>query len=266
MTAPPLQRFTLLSFLIHILFFGLAVLAMDRASRFRMPQSYVVNLVGIESLSVPGSAKVLERAQVSEKKPAAGPQVSEKKPAAAPSAPQHKETHETKKRQVLERMNSDRMSLEKSRKTEEKYLSERIAAIGAKKEIERIVKLRNIISLKGSGEGSAEQSAQVKGQEKSQVSEGGAAGGERSGSAMNAYFALITRQIRQHWVYPDPGGKNLEAIISIRIFKNGSVQVQGIEKGSGNSIFDRSALRAIEKASPLTPPPYEIDMGVRFYP
>jgi colicin import membrane protein len=265
MTAPPLQRFTLLSFFVHILLFGLAVLAMDRTSRFRMPQSYVVDLVGIESVSVPGPAKVLERAQVSEKKPPAGATVSEKKPPVAPSTPQRKETHEIKKRQVSER-NSDRMSLDKSGKKEEKYLSERIAAIGARKEIERIVKLRNIISLKGSGEGSAEQGTSVRGEGKAQVSEDAAAGGERSGSAMNAYFALITRQIRQHWVYPETGGKNLEAIISIRIFKNGSVQVQGIEKGSGNSIFDRSALRAIEKASPLTPPPYEIDMGVRFYP
>jgi len=39
-----------------------------------------------------------------------------------------------------------------------------------------------------------------------------------------------------------------------------------IEKPSGNVLFDRSALRAIAKASPVTPPPYEMEIGVRFYP
>jgi colicin import membrane protein len=263
MTDPPLHRFTLLSFFIHIVFFGLAVLAVDRTSRFRIPSSYVVDLVGMESVSVPGPAKVLVPgpAKVLERAP-----VSEKKPPGAPSPPQRKETRDIKKRQDSDRMNSDRMGLDKSDKKEEKYLSDRIAAIGAKKEIERIVKLRNIISLKGSGEGKAQVGTSARGEGKAQVSEDASARGERSDSAMNAYYALITKEIRQHWVYPDTGGKNLEAIISIRIFKNGSVQVQGIEKGSGNPLFDRSVLRAIEKSSPLTPPPYEMDMGVRFYP
>ena len=68
------------------------------------------------------------------------------------------------------------------------------------------------------------------------------------------------------WVFPDTGKKDLEAIISIRILKDGTIISQRIEKSSGNPLFDRSAIKALAKASPLSPPPYEMDIGVRFYP
>jgi TonB family protein len=55
-------------------------------------------------------------------------------------------------------------------------------------------------------------------------------------------------------------------VVSIRILKNGTLQVLNIERSSGIPLFDRSALRAITKASPVTPPPQEMEIGVRFYP
>jgi colicin import membrane protein len=48
--------------------------------------------------------------------------------------------------------------------------------------------------------------------------------------------------------------------------RDGTIKVQGIEKSSGNALFDRSAQRAIAKATPVTPPPYEMEIGIRFYP
>ena len=60
--------------------------------------------------------------------------------------------------------------------------------------------------------------------------------------------------------------EGLEAIISVKILKDGTVIVQRVEKSSGNTLFDRSAIRALAKASPLPPPPYEMEIGVRFYP
>ena len=80
------------------------------------------------------------------------------------------------------------------------------------------------------------------------------------------YYARITKEIWQQWIFPETGDKNLEAIISIRIMRDGTVQVSRVEKSSGNSLFDKSALRAISKASPVTPPPHEMEIGVRFYP
>ncbi len=60
--------------------------------------------------------------------------------------------------------------------------------------------------------------------------------------------------------------KDIETIVGIKILRDGTVIVQKIEKSSGNPRFDRSAIKALAKASPLPPPPYEIEIGVRFYP
>jgi len=39
-----------------------------------------------------------------------------------------------------------------------------------------------------------------------------------------------------------------------------------VEKSSGDLFFDRSALKAVTKASPVSPPPYEMEIGIRFFP
>ena len=61
-------------------------------------------------------------------------------------------------------------------------------------------------------------------------------------------------------------GKNLEAVISVTIMSNGTVKINSVEKSSGNVLFDRSVLRAINKASPVSPPPHEMEIGLRFTP
>ena len=231
-----LHRFTLFSLIIHIVFLGFAMLALKRTSHFLMPSPYVVDLVGTESVSVHGPAKVAVPgpAKVLEKAP-----FPEKKPSESSLPPQRKEPQEIKRTQDLDKRN-------------EQHFAEVIAAIEAKKKIERIARLREVITLRGSAEG------------KAQASQGPSA--KREGSVMDAYYVQITKEIWQHWVFPDTGVKNIETVVSMRIFKDGSVQVQGIEKSSGNPLFDRSALKAVVKASPLTPPPYEMEIGVRFYP
>ncbi len=82
------------------------------------------------------------------------------------------------------------------------------------------------------------------------------------------YGRLVGEEIRRQWQFPTDllKDKTIEAIVSIRVLKNGFVQILRIEKSSGNPLFDRSALRAITKASPVTSPPHEMEIGVRFYP
>jgi TonB family protein len=50
------------------------------------------------------------------------------------------------------------------------------------------------------------------------------------------------------------------------IGKDGTLSGVKIEKASGDRFFDRSALNAVTKASPVSPPPYEMEIGIRFYP
>jgi colicin import membrane protein len=86
-----------------------------------------------------------------------------------------------------------------------------------------------------------------------------------------AYYNTIWEIIRDAWVIPEgvhvqPG---LETIVGIRIAKDGRVLQINIESASGNEPFDQSAIRAIEKSSPLPPLPGEeetMEVGIRFTP
>jgi len=141
----------------------------------------------------------------------------------------------------------------------EQYASDRIAAIKAKRKIKNIVRLRNIISLKGSSE-SYEAVTEV-------IPSSENAGKEDTEqNILNSYSARIGAEIHQYWVIPKIEFKGLEAKISITILKDGTVRLNNIEKSSGNLLFDRSVLKAISKASPVSPPPYEMEIGLRFTP
>ncbi len=142
-----------------------------------------------------------------------------------------------------------------NKKDEQKRLDDRISELTSKKKIEQIVKLRSVISVKAGGTKFAATPSK----------EEGATGGSK-GSLFESYYAKITEEIRQEWVYPDMGKKQLEAVVSVLIRKDGTITAQRMEKSSGDLLFDRSALKAVTKASPVSPPPYEMEIGIRFYP
>jgi len=115
------------------------------------------------------------------------------------------------------------------------------------------------------------------------ISSGGAVEAEGSSSGASTdvmtikhkiYYNLIWKRIRSVWVLSDAalsGQKNLEAIIAIRIARNGQIVDIQFEKKSGNPAFDESTLRAIQKSNPLPPLPPgfegdQFDVGVRFTP
>ncbi len=238
MNVPSLQRLAVLSFVFHVTFFGAALLLLKQSARFAMPSPYVVSLVesdvkseepagtqAVSQTSVPEPPKVIPKKEVS------------KKEAVSPSP------KEPKKLTLKER----------------RRLQESIAVLKAKKNIERIVKLRNelrkdIIPLKGNASGG--KTGTLRG-----------TAGNNIGPAVSDYYTKVRRRIWDRWGLPqDLKEKNLEAVVSIRIMKDGSVEINGIEKSSGNSLFDRSVLLAIREANPLPPPPYEMEIGVRFNP
>jgi len=56
---------------------------------------------------------------------------------------------------------------------------------------------------------------------------------------------------------------SLKTVISLYVSSNGKVMKRAIEHGSGNELFDRAVLRAIDMSSPLPPPPPEIRDSVQ---
>lgn len=234
MNTPPLiYRSFAFSALVHILLFVIAVIVIKQADIHKKAEPYIVSLV--EDFKVTGSAPV----KGSDKSPNATEAV--KKQTVTPS-------------KVISNEKSGQSAMQ-----QENIVKERIEALQAKKKIEKIVALRKVINV--DGQRNTTGGGTLKSQNKAALS--GTAGPSTPGSD---YYSMIIKRIRQEWVFPESLDRNLEAIISIKIAKDGSIKIERIEKSSGNQLFDRYALRAINKASPLPPPPQEMEVGVRFYP
>lgn len=116
--------------------------------------------------------------------------------------------------------------------------------------------------------------------------QGGAPGviGTRDGTGGNeapemvVYTSIVIDRIMEAWFLP-PGLKQeainqgLLTIIDIKINRDGGVTFQGIERSSGNSLYDDFALAAIKKIQADSFPPLPevfrspfLDLGIRFHP
>lgn len=134
----------------------------------------------------------------------------------------------------------------------------------------------------GSDSGETRQETQqAAGSNKGQDREG-KGGAERGGSSQSSeeyglarklYYSEVWKSIQSQWAVPVEllNRDDLEAIVIIKIRRDGTIMDMRFEKKSGNDIFDTSVLRAIQKANPLPPfpktysPPYE-EIGIRFRP
>ena len=102
---------------------------------------------------------------------------------------------------------------------------------------------------------------------------GGSQASEEYGLARKLYYSEVWRAIQSQWAVPSEliNRDDLEAILIIKVRRDGTIMDVRFEKKSGNEIFDSSVLRAVQKANPLPPfpktysPPYE-EIGVRFRP
>jgi colicin import membrane protein len=228
------QRSTIVSFLIHLSVFAITLVVVRQSNHFVMPSPYVVTLVNPEAFTVgqENTAQALKNKTAEE---------SRTKSKETMHAPQTLTRNDEK---LIEK----RIDALKNIRKNETLVANKITALKELEKIRRALKIGDVIEVKKEN-----QEAKI---------------GPATGATAQDYSRLVGEDIRRHWQFPTDllKDKNIEAIVSIRIQKNGSVQILGIEKSSGNPLFDRSALRAITKASPVVPPPYEIEIGVRFYP
>lgn len=70
---------------------------------------------------------------------------------------------------------------------------------------------------------------------------------------INQYKALILQQIQQNWIMPAKI-TDLSCVLQIQLAPGGVVLDVHLLKSSGNSALDRSAIAAVNKASPLPTP------------
>jgi colicin import membrane protein len=229
MRGPSIQKTIAASLLLHLALIALSVVLINYTKNVVLPSPYTVSLVN------PGETGQSGR-------PASGSQAPELRTTGSPAAEREAPVKESK-------------MIDTSSKNDQKRLDERMSELLAKKKIERIVKLRQVISVKSSGERATGEIPQ----------KGGSPGGAK-GTLFDSYYGKITDEIRGEWHYPDYMKKDLEAVVSVLIEKDGTLTGVKIEKSSGDRFFDRSALNAVAKASPVSRPPYEMEIGIRFYP
>ncbi len=98
--------------------------------------------------------------------------------------------------------------------------------------------------------------------------------GEVSVDAANfefTYYLLVLRnRVAAAWAPPAglaPGGQEVRAVVFFRVTRGGQISEIRLERGSGASFFDQSAIRAITLANPMPPLPLGYpapDLGVHF--
>jgi colicin import membrane protein len=89
---------------------------------------------------------------------------------------------------------------------------------------------------------------------------------------MRNYIDGIWDQIRRNWsIPPDAQGKGYLAIVEVALDRRGRLLRSRIEQSSGNSLYDRAAMRAVDAANakglPAMPPNAgedEFVFGLRF--
>jgi colicin import membrane protein len=234
MNGPSIRKTATLSAAIHIILFLFSFLIMRHSSRLELPSPYVVNLIGPADVQRAPSGNAAE-------KPAPSESLPERRGIAVEKEPERTKTNRE-------------MKAEEAR--EEERVADRIAELEALKKIAQIARIRRaIVSVKG-GSGTRASGAPSK----------KPVGGAQGGSSSASYTDRITAEIHQYWAIPDTLDKTLTATVAVRILKDGTVYILGMEKSSGNRIFDTLARKAIERASPVTRPPQEMELGIRFYP
>ncbi len=103
---------------------------------------------------------------------------------------------------------------------------------------------------------------------------GGAGGGMGSNLRFSRYYQAVYEKIYQSWILPEyvtekQGAR--EAIVVIKIQRDGKILGAEFEKMSGNRQLDSSVMNAIRKADPLPPLPEDfrenvLELGIRFTP
>jgi colicin import membrane protein len=88
------------------------------------------------------------------------------------------------------------------------------------------------------------------------------------------YQAEIQYQIQKNWAFSQQlGGDNtqMEAVLAIKVLRNGEIEDIWFDQKSGNTYLDESAYKALVKSNPLPPLPSDFmnpyyKIGFRFGP
>ena len=284
-----LRKMIAVSVVVHVAALGLATLwAGFYSPPSRVLSVTVVDLVGGEAFAPPPPKRARpveeptppppETAAKEEKEPQAPPPVTAAKEEKEPKAPppvtvKAKEKSKAKDAPDAGALAKSVREIREKRASEER-LREAVVAIRREKAARKAI--RQIGERVGRRvDLSSVQPAPKSSPQSPTAGLPGATGNARVPPEHLAYFRELDEKIRSNWTVPAlTEGEREKLMVRIRIVieQDGRVSQVRMEKTSGNTFFDDSVRRAINKASPLPVPPDQLrggedyyEVGFRFY-
>lgn len=280
------QKSLFLTIAVHVSFLLFGLLA-PRFLHFqqKIPEVYTVNLFSVEDLGGPAPAA----------KPVAAPQAEPTPPQAAPEPVKPTPPQKTQPAPEPPAVAKDAISL-KPIKTKEKadidkvkMLRDKLLAENTEKQAKEAAEKAKadadkkakgaVDSLKQAlmaGQQAAAGKAAVSSMAAAQSGSGtgsGAGGGVAVDENLRRYLIAVNNQIQEHWVLPDLQNwkENVEAIVVIRVRRDGVVIESSFKKKSDNVFFNQFVEKTLKLSSPLPPFPIginqsEMEIGLKFRP
>jgi colicin import membrane protein len=257
-----------LSLLFHLIFIGGLIVMPEPTPRSRF-SSGVVN---VSLVALPGKQSAAEPGPpvVAKPKPPA-PKVPKAKVSAIAPPPKVEAVPKIKKKAVsLAPKPKEKKSLKKKTIDRTKVIKSEVDRL--KKEVDKSesdpvkAAIENVRKRVKAAESQNPQGYQLTDSAKSKAGSGGSGGGGPGGGggrtigAIRVYQAEIQYQIQKNWAFSQQlvgDSTQLEAVLAIKILRNGEIEDIWFDKKSGNSYLDDSAYKAIVKSNPLPPLPKE---------
>jgi colicin import membrane protein len=267
------------SFLFHLILIGGLIFFPEfgSGSRFR---SGVVNVSLVSLPSGPpagGPAPAPAKAEPAVKKPPQKPAVKipepkpvpvvKKPPKAVSLAPKKAKPKKSMKKKTLDRSKLIDSAINRIEKKVEKTETDSVASA--------IEELKRKVSASDSRTGAGSVGTSPRAGTGSVGPAGGSgSGGARVQESILIYQAEIQYQIQKNWAFSQQlAGQSteLEAILAIKVLRNGEIEDIWFDKKSGNAYLDDSAYKALVKSNPLPPLPNDYvrpyyKIGLRFGP
>jgi len=176
----------------------------------------------------------LKQKSIAEEKKRKTEQANLAKLKAQQDALKKKQAAEDKKRIAAEKQRQAEKEKQAKRKKEQDAIKKKQAL--AKKKLEEEKKQRQ-----------KELAQQLEAEEQAQAD-------KLAQTEIDKYQVLIRQKIERNWLKPPGELKSLVSVVDVRLIPGGDVIDVSVVRTSGNLVYDRSAERAVRKASPLPLP------------
>ena len=284
------QKSLFLTIAVHVCFLLFGFLA-PRFLHFqqKIPEVYTVNLFSVDDLGGPAPAAPSKAAvaapQAAPPQPKTAPEPTKptppqktqpvpEPPAVAKDAISLKPI-KTKGKADIDKVKKLRdILLAENQEKQAKDAAEKARADADKKAKSAVDSLKNaLMAGQQAAAGKAAASATATAQAGSGTGSGAGGGGVMVDENLRRYLIAVNNQIQEHWVLPDLQNwkENVEAIVIIRVRRDGAVVETSFKKKSDNVFFNQFVEKTLKLSAPLPPFPIginqsEMEIGLKFRP